>query len=92
MKAPRVNRVEEKVELADIKLETLIQHFRTRDGINESYYHGRFGSHLKDDFGPALSDLAARGLIVHSEEQCCYQPTLQGYELNNEIGLALIPE
>lgn len=92
LKSPGLKRIEEKVGLADSKLETLIQHFRTQEGIKESYYHGRFGSHLQDDFGPALSDLVLRGLVQYSETEQCYQPTLQGYELNNEIGLALIPE
>lgn len=92
LKSPGADRVEEKVSEADIKLETLIQHFRMQGGINESYYHGRFGCRLEDDFGPALSALVARGLIEHSEADRCYHPTLQGFELNNEIGLALIPE
>jgi oxygen-independent coproporphyrinogen III oxidase len=90
--APGLNRDEDRVDADAIRLETLIQHFRTVEGITESYYRTRFGTELRDDFGRALSELSNRGLIAHDASAGVYRPTLAGYELNNEIGLALIPE
>jgi oxygen-independent coproporphyrinogen III oxidase len=73
----------------DIKLETLIQHFRTRVGIQEDYYESRFSESIRASFGGALDELLELGLLWHIGRT--YAPTQLGYELNNEIGLALIP-
>lgn len=86
-----VERKEEPVVEVDIQLETLIQHFRCAEGISEGYYTKRFGSRLREDFGAALDVLVRRELLVHDLEAGRYYPTLKGYELNNEIGLTLIP-
>lgn len=72
----------------EIKVETLIQHFRTRDGIATEYYSSRFGSSIEADFGSALLELRERGLVAREAGR--YVPTLHGYELNDEIGLALV--
>lgn len=73
---------------AETKTETLIQHFRTRRGIALEYYRNRFGVAIETDFGTALDSLLERGLIERLEN--AYRPTLRGFELNDEIGLALV--
>lgn len=73
----------------EIKVETLIQHFRTRCGITDDYYAQRFGAPLDDAFGTALRELQSRGLLECHEQG--HRPTQKGYELNDEIGLALLP-
>ncbi len=72
----------------EVKLETVIQHLRLRAGIEKRYYQQRFSTELCDDFGEIIERLAARGLI--SETKTAVQPTAAGFELNNEIGLALV--
>ncbi len=72
----------------EVKVETLIQHFRTRAGITRAAYRARFGCAIEDDFGDTMHTLAARGLIADDGERL--SPTQLGYELNNEIGLALV--
>jgi coproporphyrinogen III oxidase-like Fe-S oxidoreductase len=72
----------------EVKVETLIQHFRTRAGIGEGYYEERFGESITVDFEAALRELVERGLLTC--ENGVYAPTLTGYELNNEIGLRLV--
>ncbi len=72
----------------ETKVETLIQHFRTRAGIEHAAYRARFGSEIEEDFGDAIRTLAARGLIADDGGRL--SPTRRGYELNNEIGLALV--
>ena len=91
LKSPGAHRDEDSVNPLSIQLETLIQHFRTSEGISETYYRDRFGSALDDDFSSALDELMHRNLIEQDEQSGSYRPTLKGYELNNEIGLALIP-
>lgn len=73
---------------AEIRVETLIQHFRLAAGIAESAYEARFGRPLSEDFGETLEALRARGLLAHDGE--VWRPTERGFELNNEIGLALV--
>ncbi len=90
LSTPGHGRDEDRVDSADSKLETLIQHFRTQEGIAEAYYTQRFSTALHEDFGIALDGLVRRELLAY--EFGHYRPTLHGYELNNEIGLALIPE
>jgi len=72
----------------EIKVETLIQHFRLREGIAKDYYQRRFGTSIEADFGEVLDDLERRGLVTASETH--YRPTPEGFYLNNEIGLALV--
>ncbi len=81
---------EESLTLAprEIKVETLIQHFRTRAGIARAAYRARFGCEIETDFGDTMRTLAARGLITADADRL--SPTQRGYELNNEIGLALV--
>ena len=72
----------------EIRVETLIQHFRTRRGLARAYYEERFGNPLGTDFGEDLAGLERRGLLECDTERIW--PTPEGYELNNEIGLALV--
>ncbi len=80
----------ESLRLSDreIKVETLIQHFRTRRGLPRADYVARFGATPEAEFAAPLAALAARGLI--EEEGDSLRPTRTGYELNNEIGLAIV--
>ena len=78
----------EVIDPADTRLETLIQHFRLRAGLEKAYYATRFGCGVMEDFGEALSALLERGLLTEDERRIW--PTAEGYYLNNEIGLALI--
>lgn len=87
---PTLDRETDPLTQDEIKLETLIQHFRTKTGITESYYQSRFNEPIEKLFREALTTLLNRGLLTH--ENNTYAPTQQGYELNNEIGLALIPD
>ncbi len=81
---------EESLRLTDreTKVETLIQHFRTRAGISRAAYRDRFGTDLDAEFGDEIQGLVARGLLADSGHVVA--PTRTGYELNNEIGLALV--
>lgn len=72
----------------EIKLETLIQHFRLREGLPRARYTARFGVAPEADFATPLADLKARGLLEDYAD--FLRPTAQGYYLNNEIGLALV--
>lgn len=72
----------------EIRVETLIQHFRLKDGLLKSNYASRFGRSLEEDFGSALSSLLKAGLLQDTGPSIC--PTRKGFELNNEIGLALL--
>lgn len=72
----------------EIRVETAIQHLRLRDGLSRDAYRRRFQSALDGDFGDALRALRERGLIADDGETV--RPTEEGFELNNEIGLALV--
>jgi oxygen-independent coproporphyrinogen-3 oxidase len=72
----------------ETKVETLIQHFRTRTGIERAAYHTRFGCEMDEDFGGPLTALIRRELL--EEDGGRLSPTRRGYELNNEIGLGLV--
>lgn len=72
----------------ETKIETLIQHFRTRTGITRNAYRTRFNTEIETDFGDALRELIARSLLT--DDGARLAPTRRGYELNNEIGLALV--
>ncbi|MEA3366221.1 MAG: hypothetical protein U9Q79_11335, partial [Candidatus Hydrogenedentes bacterium] len=72
----------------EVRVETLIQHFRLREGVRHQEYSERFDRNLDEDFGPVLKELVSRRLL----EECDggLRPTDVGFELNNEIGLALV--
>ncbi len=72
----------------EIRLETVIQYLRLADGLPRSVYVERFGNSVDEDFGDALQKLAERGLIEDTGD--VIRPTARGFELNNEIGLALV--
>lgn len=74
----------------EIRLETLLQHFRTKSGLDKGYYAARFGDGVEADFGEAVARLVKRDLIEDTPERL--RPTRKGYELNNEIGLELVSE
>jgi len=80
----------ESLRLSDheIRVETLIQHFRLREGLLKAYYRRRFGVEARADFCPQLDALCARGLI--EEDKGAFRPTREGFYLNNEIGIALV--
>ena len=81
---------EEELVLADheVRVETLIQHCRLREGLEKAYYRRRFGGDIRQHFGDPLDQLLARGLL--EETATHIRPTQQGFYLNNEIGLALV--
>ncbi|HNR34660.1 MAG TPA: radical SAM family heme chaperone HemW [Candidatus Hydrogenedentes bacterium] len=72
----------------EIRLETVIQYLRLREGLPKRVYADRFGNTVESDFGVALHALAGHGLI--EETATAWRPTSRGFELNNEIGLALV--
>ncbi|MFA7691996.1 MAG: radical SAM family heme chaperone HemW [Candidatus Hydrogenedentes bacterium] len=71
------------------QVETLIQHFRLRDGLDPNYFHRRFGVDVHRSFGTQLKRLIERGLLEYKGDKIC--PTEQGFFLNDEIGLELLP-
>jgi len=81
--------IEERIRISDReeRLETVIQHMWLADGLEKAYYVARFGGDVRADFGKALDSLLAWRLI--SEDNTRIWPTEAGFELNNEIGLAL---
>jgi len=74
----------------EIRVETVIQHLRLRAGLPKAEYRRRFGRSLTKDYGPAITQLIARGLV--EEDDMAFRPTQKGFELNNEIGLALVDD
>jgi oxygen-independent coproporphyrinogen III oxidase len=70
------------------QVETLIQHFRLREGISTEYYLKRFGETIEKNFEQPLRMLINRGLLVRQKDRI--RPTQTGYYLNDEIGLALV--
>ncbi len=80
----------EAIHLTDreIRIETLIQHFRLKSGLEKSAYHARFGSDVRNDFASALATLISRGMLI--EDAHFIRPTPLGFDLNNEIGLAIV--
>jgi oxygen-independent coproporphyrinogen-3 oxidase len=72
----------------EIRIETVIQHLRLREGLRRSRYRARFDRELDADFGEPLRALRERSLI--DDDGKAVRPTEKGFELNNEIGLALV--
>ncbi len=73
---------------AEVRIETVIQYMRLRTGLPRAEYAARFGHDVREDFGPALDAMIARGLVT--EDLDTFLPTREGFYLNNEIGLALV--
>lgn len=72
----------------EIRVETLIQHFRLREGIEKAAYRRRFGQEIRPEFAAPLDTLIGRGLLW--EDDVRVAPTERGLELNNEIGLEIV--
>lgn len=72
----------------EVRVESAIQHLRLRQGIARSAYRKRFGRELDADFGETIHALSERGLLRDDGETV--RPTEKGFELNNEIGVALV--
>lgn len=72
----------------EIQVETVIQHLRLAEGLDTADFLARFGTTLDADMGAAIDGLVARGLVVRHGGRIV--PTARGFELNNEIGLALV--
>jgi oxygen-independent coproporphyrinogen-3 oxidase len=72
----------------EIRVETLIQHFRLKAGLNKGGYLERFRGPVEADFGPQLRTLVRAELL--EEDDSSFRPTRKGFEVNNEIGLALV--
>ncbi len=72
----------------EMKVETLIQYFRLREGLPRSHYRQRFGCDVEHDFTQQFKELYARGLLEHTPTHI--NPTALGFKLNNEIALALL--
>ncbi|MCC6485918.1 MAG: radical SAM family heme chaperone HemW [Candidatus Hydrogenedentes bacterium] len=72
----------------EVQVETVIQYLRLREGLPAIAYERRFGTSLLADFGGVLRALVGRGLL--EEVGHVFRPTAAGFELNNEIGLALV--
>lgn len=72
----------------EIRIETLIQFFRLREGLPKAHYAERFQRDLDADFGKVLAKLVAGGLLEDTGD--FVRPTRRGFYLNNEIGLALV--
>jgi oxygen-independent coproporphyrinogen III oxidase len=72
----------------EIRVETLIQHFRLRAGIEKTAYRHRFSRDLMRDYGGVFTALIRRGLI--EDTGGALRPAREGFYLNNEIGLALV--
>jgi oxygen-independent coproporphyrinogen-3 oxidase len=72
----------------EIRVETLIQYLRLRDGLPRPAYRRRFAAEVLEDFGPEITNLIQRGLIREDGDHL--RPTAEGFYLNNEIGLALV--
>lgn len=77
-----------KLTPSEIRVETVIQHLRLREGLEKRVYVERFGRSLEADYGEAIRGLVQRGLL--EDEDGCMRPTLKGFEQNSEIGLALL--
>ena len=72
----------------EVQIETLIQHFRTKKGLDKSAYEDRFGASVREGFGAEIDLLVGRGLL--NEDKTRIRPTKKGFELNDEIGLAVV--
>lgn len=76
------------LDVREVRVETVIQYLRLREGMPRAAYAARFGHDVLDDFGAQVAALAARGLVEVDPSRL--RPTREGFYLNNEIGLALV--
>lgn len=88
MRAPGEKTEALELEAWEVKVETLIQYMRLREGMKRSDYERRFGVSVESDFGTAITALKERQLI--EEHDGILRPTALGFQLNNEIGFALV--
>lgn len=88
MQAPGRKMSVERLSRYEQQVETLIQHFRLREGLGETYYHERFGESVDINFSTSLDILQQRQLLQRKHGSIV--PTRQGFYLNNEIGLLLV--
>lgn len=88
LKQPGKKLQKEQLTRHEQQVETLIQHFRLREGIDELYYEHRFGESVDSLFAASLRRLQQRGLLQRRHNRIL--PTRKGFHLNNEIGLALV--
>jgi oxygen-independent coproporphyrinogen-3 oxidase len=88
LSAPGVKEESLALSEREIRVETVIQHLRLREGLPKALYRARFGCDVHDDFSVELEGLIKRGFV--SETADYVLPTIAGFELNNEIGLALV--
>jgi len=72
----------------EVRVETVIQQLRLREGLSVGAYQARFGRTPRADYARTFDQLIARGLIEEDGE--VVKPTSKGFALNNEIGLALV--
>lgn len=70
------------------RVETIIQYLRLESGLPKADYAKRFGDSPETHFGKRIQELVDRGLVIADEN--VLRPTEKGFELNNEIGLALV--
>ncbi len=86
--APGTKREAFALSMDEQRVETIIQYLRLDTGLPRSDYTARFGAPPEAHFGPRIDELVDRGLIVADGDSL--RPTEKGFELNNEIGLALV--
>lgn len=85
---PGVKRESLALSETEQRVETIIQYMRLDTGLPMADYIARFGAPPEAHFGHQIEDLIDRGLVVANRETI--RPTPKGFELNNEIGLALV--
>lgn len=76
------------LSLLEVKVETLIQHMRLKEGISEDYYHNRFQEDLSLLFGDVLSELMEERYVCYREG--VYKPTRKGFYLNDSMALRIV--
>ncbi|NLN93735.1 MAG: radical SAM family heme chaperone HemW [Candidatus Hydrogenedens sp.] len=78
----------QKLSVLQLKLETLIQHMRLREGISEAYFFQRFQEDISVLFGKVLQKLVEDRFIRYNDG--VYYPTRKGFYLNDSLALALV--
>jgi len=86
--APGTKREALTLSIEEQRVETIIQYLRLDTGLPIPEYAARFGALPETHFGDAIAELVSRGLITADRD--ALQPTAKGFDLNNEIGLALV--
>lgn len=88
MACPELKSEKLKLSAREIRIETIIQHMRLKSGLDKQTYFERFGSCIRNDFQLQIEKLIRLGLLCEKDEVII--PTMKGFELNNEIGMALV--